>query len=164
VQFDRTRIVIRERGLLETLDLSLHVARHYAMPLIVTCAIGSLPLLIINQATLGWIMDVEYRDVELYTEELGTVMRFVWDMTLLVVLEAPLASIFVTAYLGKAVFVDRPSLSEVLRDGFGMLPRVAWCQLLTRGILAAWLVLWTLERDGEFNGVVEFLLLGGLVG
>lgn len=166
MQFDRTRIAVRERGLLEILDLSLHVTRHYAMPLLVTCAMGSLPLMIINQATLGRIMESGYRDVELYAGEegLATAMRFLWDMTLLVVLDAPLGTMFATAYLGKAVFVDRPSLSEVLLDGLRMLPRLAWCQMLLRGVLAAWLFLWTLEPGGEFDGAVEVLLLGSLAG
>ena len=33
MQLDRTRIAIRERGLLETLDLALHVTREFAGPL-----------------------------------------------------------------------------------------------------------------------------------
>jgi hypothetical protein len=118
--------------------------------------------MIVNHALLGWMMDVEYRDAWFYLEESGTITRFLWDMTLLVVIEAPLASIFATAYLGKAMFVDRPRIGEVVMDVLRMLPRVAWCQLLVRGILAAWLLLLTLERYGDFNFGIEVFLLGGI--
>jgi hypothetical protein len=150
--------------LLDTLDLSLHVVRRDARPLILLTALVVAPLMLVNHALLGWIMQVEYRDLWLYSEEAGAVLRFLWDMTLLVVLEAPLASIFATAYLGKALFVERPNLSEVMIDVLRMSPRVAWCQVLVRGILAAWLLLLALDRGGEFNAGVEFLLLGGLAG
>ena len=136
----------------------------YAVPLAMTFALGMLPLLLINQALLGWMMDVEYREASFYTEESGAVARYLWDMTLLVVLEAPLASIFTTAFLGKAMFVDRPSVAEVFADVLRLLPRIAWCQLLVRGVLPAWLLLLTLDRYGEFDVALEFLLLGSLTG
>ena len=36
-------------------------------------------------------------------------MRFVWTTVMLVVIEAPLASVFTTSYLGKAVFLQAPA-------------------------------------------------------
>ena len=46
MQLDRTTIAIRERGLLDTLDLSLHVLRRYAGPLAIHMALGVVPLML----------------------------------------------------------------------------------------------------------------------
>jgi hypothetical protein len=164
VQLDKTCIAIRERGLLETLDLSLHVMRRWGVPLLATFACGALPLAMINHALVGWMMRVDSNDAWLYLEEGDRVVRFLWAMTVLVVLEAPLASVLTTAYLGKVVFVDRPRVSEVWWDVVRMSPRVAWCQLLLRGVLPAWFLMMSLDREGDAQPVIEVLLLGGLLG
>jgi hypothetical protein len=162
VQLDKTLIAIRERGLLETMDLALQVVRHHIGPLLLTSALGIVPMMLINQALLGWLMQSDYRDGWMYDDEGGTVARYLWDMTLLIAIEAPLASIFATSYLGKIVFVERPNIGEVFRDVLTLLPRVLWCQLIVRGVLGSWFLLLTLDRYAEFNVVVEFFLLGGL--
>jgi hypothetical protein len=162
MQLDKTLIAIRERGLLETLDLSLQVVRHHCAALVLTFALGAVPMMLINQALLGWLLDAEFREGWLYEDEAAVIVRYLWDMSLLIALEAPLASLFTTSYLGKIVFVERPTVAEVFRDVLSLLPRALWCQLILRGILVAWLLLLTLERYGEFQPVVEFLLLGGV--
>lgn len=164
MQLDRTRILIRERGLLETLDLALQILRQHAGPLLATFALGCVPLILINHALLGWLMEADFREGWYLEDESSIVARFAWDMTALVVIEAPLASIFTTAYLGKIVFLDRPNIGEVFRDVLALLPRVAWTQLLLRGTAVAWLLCLTLDRYGEFDVFTEFFLLGGLAG
>jgi hypothetical protein len=161
MQLDKTRIAIRERELLDTFDLSLRVVRRYIAPLIITFSLGAVPLMIINHLLLGWLMDVEYRDAWFYVEETTAIGRYVWGMILLVAIEAPLASIFMTSYLGRAVFVDRPDILDIVRDVLRMFPRVAWCQLLIRGILPALLLALTYDRY-EFRAGTEVLLMGGL--
>jgi hypothetical protein len=162
VQLDKTLIAIHERGLLETLDLSLHTVRRYFWPLLITFSLGAAPLMLLNHFLVGWIMRVEYREAYFYLEESGAIARYLWDMTLLVVIEAPLASVFATKFLGDAVFVERPAIGSVVRDVLRLAGRVAWCQLLVRGILGAWLVLLALERNEDFNLGFEVFLLGGL--
>ena len=162
MQLDKTLIAIHERGLLETLDLSLHTVRNYVWPLLVTFSLGAAPLMLLNHLLVSWIIDVEYRETYFYLEESSAILRYLWDMTLLVIIEAPLASIFATKFLGNAVFVERPGIRTIVQDVFRMAGRVAWCQLLVRGILGAWLLLLTLERDEEFNVGVEVVLLGTL--
>lgn len=162
MQLDRTLIAVSERGLLETLDLTLHVVRRYAWPLTVTFAIGAIPLALLHYLLIGWLMDVGMRDGYFYLEESSAIARYVWDMTLLVFISAPLASIFATKFLGDAVFVEQPSVRSVLLAVWKLLPRVAWCQLLVRGILPTWLLFLTVERGGDFQVGAEFLLLGGL--
>jgi hypothetical protein len=162
VQLDKTLIAIRERGLLETMDLALQVVRHHLAALVITFALGAIPMMFVNQALLGWLRQADYREGWLYDDEAGAVLRYLWDMTLVIIIEAPLASIFATAYLGKIVFVERPRIGDVFRDVVRLLPRVLWCQLVQRGVLAAWLLLLTVDRYGEFNFSVEFFLLGTL--
>ncbi|MGE0756937.1 MAG: hypothetical protein AB7F89_09080 [Pirellulaceae bacterium] len=164
MQLDRTLISIRERSLLETLDLSLHTVRRYFSPLAITFCLAALPLFVVNHFLLGWILDVEYRDTYFYSEEGGAIARYVWDMSLLVILEAPLASIFATKFLGDAVFVERPRIRRVAEDVARRAGPLAWCQLLVRGILPAWLFLAIVPRDSEFSVGIEFLLLGSLAG
>jgi hypothetical protein len=156
VQLDKTTIAIRERGVLDTLDLSLHVLRVYGGSLAVAMALGVFPLMVINHLLLGWM-------AEAVDEEVAIPFRFVWHTSVLVFLEAPLASIFATAYLGEAVFLERPRLREIVVKVGKMFPRVVWCQILLRGVGLAWLVLLTMDHYGDFDIPVEGLVPGALV-
>jgi len=60
MQLDRNRIVIRERGWLDLLDLALGVIRAYAWPLIVTLAIGILPAMRFNEGGLSGRTEGEF--------------------------------------------------------------------------------------------------------
>ena len=162
MQLDTTRIAVRERNLLDTFDLALQVSREYFVPLLVTFFLAAIPLMIVNDLLIGWILSVEYSEAFFYSEEAGAIWRFWWDMTLLVVIEAPLASIFTTAYLGQAVFVERPRYRDIIADVMKMMPRVAFCQLLIRAILPTWLFLLLIERHEGFDLGVEIFLLGGI--
>ncbi|MDA1051135.1 MAG: hypothetical protein O3C40_11740 [Planctomycetota bacterium] len=162
MQLDSTRIAIRERNLLDTFDLALHVLREYFKPLLITFFVAVIPLLVLNDLLIGWMLDVEYRETFFYLEEQGSIWRFWWDMTCLVFIEAPLASIFMTSFLGQAVFVAEPSYREVFRDVGKMWKRVVWCQLLVRAVLPACLVFLLVERYDGFNVPVELLLLGSI--
>ncbi|MEO8497019.1 MAG: hypothetical protein ABI614_18260 [Planctomycetota bacterium] len=164
MQLDSTLIAIRERNLLDTFDLALHVLREFFKPLLITFFVAAVPLMVINDLLIGWMLDVEYRETFFYLEESGAIWRFWWVMTCLVVIEAPLASIFMTSFLGQAVFVARPSFREVFREVGRMWARVVWCQLLVRAILPACLVLLLVERYGDFNIGIEFVLLGMIAG
>ena len=151
MQFDKTTIVVRQRGMLDTLDLSLHVFREYALPLAAAMLLGVVPLMAVNYLLLAWMPSVA-------DEEAWLPWRFVYHLSLQIYLQAPLAGIFATAYLGQAVFLAEPRFRDVVRDVWRMLPRVAWCHLLVRGVLFGWLLLLVLERE-EVNWFVEAFLL-----
>jgi len=155
VQFDKTTIVVRQRGMLDTLDLSLHVFREYALPLAAAMLLGVVPLMAVNYLLLAWMPSAA-------DEEAWLPWRFVYHLSLQIYLQAPLAGIFATAYLGQAVFLAEPRFRDVVRDVWRMLPRVAWCHLLVRGVLFGWLLLLVLERE-EVNWFVEAFLLPLLV-
>ncbi len=155
MQFDKTTIVVRQRGMLDTLDLSLHVFREYALPLAAAMLLGVVPLMAVNYLLLAWMPSAA-------DEEAWLPWRFVYHLSLQIYLQAPLAGIFATAYLGQAVFLAEPRFRDVVRDVWRMLPRVAWCHLLVRGVLFGWLLLLVLERE-EVNWFVEAFLLPLLV-
>jgi hypothetical protein len=156
MQLDRTRIAIRERGLLETIDLALHVTREFAGPLLVCALLAIVPLALMNYALVGWMVPTDY-DGELVG------FRYFWNMTVLIFLEAPLASVFVVAYLGPAVFLEertiRQVLGDVLRQSFPLL----LCQGILRGVLFAWLIYVFASRE-EANGFTEGFLIVVIVG
>jgi hypothetical protein len=154
MQLDNTRITVRERSLPEILDLALHVIREYFQPWLATTLLAALPLALVNYGLVGWMADVDY-------DEGDFPLRFLWNMTLLVYIEAPLASIFTVAYLGPAVFLERRSIREVVRDVFVHFPKLVLNQLLLRGILVAWLLAWMVNfwYRLEIFTVIEGLLL-----
>jgi hypothetical protein len=158
VQLDNTHISVKERNLVDICDLSLHVLRQFWRPIVLTSLVGAIPLMVINHLLIGWMMSIDNNNAFFYLDEAGAITRYVWDMSLLIAIEAPLASIFATAYLGQAVFVDNPNIREVFRDVFKMLPRVLWCQLLVRGILPAWLLILAVPRYEDWSIGIEGML------
>lgn len=170
MQLDQTRIAIRERTLLETLDLALLVLREFFAPIAMLALLAIIPLALINYALIGWMAPGEFDE-----STLG--LRFMWNMALLVYLEAPLASVFVIAYLGPAVFLEQRTWRQVVADVFRVRPSDAGandgrplaylilCQGLIRGVLVAWLLYLCLDRSSYegFNGLIEGFLMFVLV-
>ncbi|MCU0874584.1 MAG: hypothetical protein MUE50_19815, partial [Pirellulaceae bacterium] len=157
MQFDKTTIAVRQRGMLDTLDLSLHVLREYAAPLAAAMLLGVVPLMAVNYLLLGWMAGPP-------DEEAGLPWRFIYHLSLLIYLQAPLAGIFATAYLGDAVFLDEPRMRDVIREVVRRLPGIAWCHLLVRGVAAGWVLLLASQLEAEFDPAVEGFLLLSLVG
>lgn len=157
MQLDRTRIAIRERGLLETIDLSLFVLREFFGPILACALIAIVPLALLNYALVGWMVPSDYE-----AEWVG--FRFLWSMTLLIFLEAPLASVFVVAFLGPAVFMEQRTLRQVAHDVLKQLGPLVLCQGVLRGVLVAWGLLLLTSRE-EANGFIEgFLMLLVVIG
>ena len=63
MKFDQTYIAIRTRGILEILDLSLHVIRDHFRPLSVLWICGVLPCALANWYVTRWMM-TEYFEFE----------------------------------------------------------------------------------------------------
>src|SRR5947207_2134186 len=110
MQLDRTQIAIRERGVLETFDVALHVVREFAWPLAICSLLAIVPLALVNYAVVGWMTSAAE------SEGLSDMLRYLWAMTLLIYLEAPLAAIFVVAYLGPAVFHEERTIRQIAGD------------------------------------------------
>ncbi len=150
MQLDNTRIAIRERGVLDSLDLALHVTRAYAGPLALTMLFCVIPLMVVNHFLIGWMVPANW-DQSFAPADFGKSVRYVWTMVLLVFLEAPLASIFATAYLGQAVFLERPKISKIVSDALSLSGRLFWCVLVMRGILLGWVLVWNIDRRELFS-------------
>lgn len=155
MHLDRTQIAIRPRSLLETLDLALHVVRHFGTPLARCAGLVVVPLLLWNETLVGWM-------ARLAADEERFPAEYVFCMAMLVYLEAPLVAGACVAYLGPAVFGDDRPLRQVL----GALVRRsgAWLAVhgLVRAIVPAWLVLLGTDRLAGLGplGVLGLSMVG----
>jgi hypothetical protein len=151
VQLDKTRIVIRERDLPDTLDLTLQVIRRFASGLIIPMLLGIVPFALLNYVLIGWMtpLAIEASREQIaqmrggpfedqtyffaaFTEE-GT--RYLWAMFLLVFWQGPTATAIATAWLGGAVFQRDQSWIETLREVGKLFPRLLWTQFILRGVI-----------------------------
>ncbi len=139
MQLDRTRMAIHERDVLDTMDLALRLVRVYAWPLLSLLALGAIPFAVLNQLLIGWTLQWEAGEAHL--EVVLRTSRYVWLMGTLVVIEAPVATSFMTAFLGRVVFLEQPRLREVVQDVFRTGTPLIWCHLVSRGVLprSCWL-------------------------
>jgi hypothetical protein len=153
MQLDRTRIAIRERGVLETLDLALQVTRAFAGPLAICSLLAVVPLALINYALVGWMAPAQADD-----EITG--FRYLWNMSALIFLEAPLASAFVIAWLGPALFLEQKTVQQVVNDVFRRALQLAWTHGLLRGVFVAWFLFLLVTRDqSDSNALIEVVAL-----
>lgn len=158
MQLDKTLIVIRERGVFDTLDLALQVFRRHLVPILLALGLLAIPCALLNQWLLGWMVTFD-PDAPPLEEQIPGLIRFVWNMILLVTLEAPLANMLVTTYLGKAVFQETPRLREIVRENRAPLAQVVFCHLAFRGVFPALLLLLLVDRFAGFSFPEVLLIL-----
>jgi hypothetical protein len=135
--FDETRVVIRERGWLEILDLSLGMLRTRALPILAALAAGAVPLALFNSWLLNDLLKVELLDDE---REVNA-GYFVW-LLLLMLTEIPLATAPLTIYLGQLLFVDKPRPGLITANLWRSLPQLILFQVLLRGVLIVMILTW----------------------
>lgn len=154
MQMDKTRIAVRERNLFELMDLALQLCRVYARPLFLTLLLGALPCSLLNYYLIGWMASPDYIEYA----SIWLPWRYAWTLTLLTLIEAPVATMFIAAFLGKAVFEERPPVRQVVRDVWASrLPLVAF-QATLRGTIPAWILV-SLVDDGADYSMYEFWLI-----
>jgi hypothetical protein len=134
MQLDRNRIVIRERGWLDVLDLALRVSRVYAWPLLLTLAIGIVPTMLLNAWLLSSLAEPGFDEV--------VPKAYLCYMLLLVLLEMPLATALATLFLGEAVFQERPSVRNLIAAFFRSLPQLFLFQVFLRALFIPLVVTW----------------------
>lgn len=117
MQLDRTAIVIAQRSSDELLDLSLVVMRNYWFKLLPLAVLGVLPFALINFFLLRPLTD--YEQMVMASRDFATAegfhVRYLWTMVCTVFIQAPLAMAGVTYFLGQAVFIEEPTLGQVVR-------------------------------------------------
>jgi len=156
MQLDRTRIAIRERSLLEILDLSLRVVRFCFLPLILTWLAGVLPMMLLNYWFVGWMGNIS-PDYGLDQPWYWT--RYIWTMSALVFIETPIATAPLTLYLGDAMFLQQSSPWAIASNAWKMLPRMLVCVGLIRGVLVAWLLVYGIDRLTDFSPLEVLLIM-----
>ncbi len=134
MQLDRTYIAIRERDLLDILDLSLHVFRVFFFPLIVSLVVGVLPFFLLLHWWQGGFDPAQLQADDLYYE-FGWRWSTGYTTAFGVVLSAPLATSIITLMLGQTMFSQRAEPVQVARDFFGSLPQLILFQVILRPIL-----------------------------
>ena len=108
MQLDKTSIVIANRGLADTLDLSLMVLRAYWKGILFYSLIGILPFALLN-FVLTWPLtqydELEYTGAEsLYASSFR--VRYYVVMICAVTLQAPIAYAILTKFIGQAIFEE----------------------------------------------------------
>ena len=132
MQYDKTRIAIRERDLPDLLDLALQLVRAHWLALAIASVVGSAPFALLNYWLLKDLPFVEEQDYAWYG----------FRMVLLVLFEGPLAAVPATLLLGQAMFFERFQLSRMIRQGIDSLPQLVVYQLLVRSALLPQAIFW----------------------
>ena len=131
---DNHRIVIRERGYLELLDLSLRVLRNQAGPLFVALLVGVGPLVALNAWLLNGTAKVSGATLPGDGEP---PWLFLFLMLVVVLWEVPLATAPATMCLGRALFNQPLEVRQIAREFVQSLPQLIFYQVLVRGLLMA---------------------------
>lgn len=144
MQFDKTRIAIRERSFLDILDLALQVIREHARPLALWLAAGIVPFALLNTLLLGGLVEstLELEVTYDFAEMVGGLALFVVLLGMLVVLEIPLATSLATLYLGKALFEEAPAARQIVGDLSRSLPQLLLFQVFLRSLTIPFVVTW----------------------
>jgi hypothetical protein len=135
---DNNRIAIRERNLLEVMDLALSVLREQGRPLLGLLGLGAVPMLLLNMWLLAPEAHFDYATGEPPSEYL------LW-LLLTMMFETPLAMAPATLYLGQSMFSEQASVRQVLRDFRRAIPQLVWFQVLLRGgMVLLWFLIFPL--------------------
>lgn len=156
MQLDKTRIAIRERGLLEILDLAPRVIRFHVAPFVATWLAGVVPFLLLNYWLFGWMAD---SPGEYPSDKFEYWPRYFWTMSLMVFIEAPLATVAMTLYLGDVMFLQRSTPWSIASTIWRLSWRLFVCQGVVRGILIGLLLIFAIERYDRYSGFEVFLIM-----
>ena len=132
MQLDRTQIPIRERGILEIMDLALRIVWSGAGKLLLMLCIGAVPLALLNWWLLSGILVYNKATMSLYS---------FW-MIVLIVVESAVATAPLTIYLGDWVFGNQPTAGRVIGVWLKSLPQLLFIQVFLRGLLLPWVFTW----------------------
>lgn len=149
MQLDRTHIVIRARTMSEIGDLALVLLRAYPTAAIGLFLLGAAPWAIANLLLLaGPVWQELMLESPLRDEEL--LIRYLFGMFTLVVLQTPIAGALTTTMIGRLVFDSSVRWRDALRDLRKSWLPTFWMLAVRRGPLLL-MIYWLVDRDPQFN-------------
>lgn len=155
MQLDRTEIVIRQRTLMEIMDLSVVVLRrHFRMICLCGLLLG-LPLGVANVASTYWMLSEEaYMASEnLANPEWAMWARHTWHLVLLWAIEFPIVSLPITLFLGSQIFFNPITLKEILRAMWAIAVPVVIVLGIARFGLLFLVSEWFVPHDVAWSGL-----------
>ena len=162
MELDRTHVVIRLRKFTEIGDLSLVMIRRYPEALLIGFVMGAIGWASLNMLLLGWIPWEESAYGLDDDAALSEVFRYLLWMTVLVILQTPVAGVFTTLYLGQAVFEKRPTWKSVINEVRRQFMRWFLVLGVYRLAVPAMILLsfrWDQPASGFWDVVVPLLIL-----
>lgn len=156
MRLERSFIAIRQRTVLELLDLALPVLRIHSWNLLAVALVGIAPFAIFNAIVLRWML-LDY-NFDVYRPLYG------WVMMLLVINQAPAATTMVSHYLGQVMFIERPSVRDTVATVSRRWMPLCWLHGVIGQIapvVCLSIVLWQSE---VVETVVVFLVMAVLLG
>jgi len=164
LQFDKTEIVIRQRTVLELLDLSLLLLRRYWRQLLASSAILGIPLLIVDVLLLHWMLSDTGLEAaaEMDNPAAAAQQRFAYHLAALFFLQFPLASLPATVLLGHEIFYQRLSLRGLIALLRPSLPAAVLVLGITRMGLLGIPLEFMVDPYVPFDPLWELLMLAGV--
>jgi hypothetical protein len=144
MQLDKTHIQIRNRNENELLDIALHVICRFPVQIFLSFALLAIPLLLLNNLLIGHILTLDYNLAfqmrtsiveETYTSSDISYKTFLVLQVILIISEAPIASILSTVMLSKLIFNETPTLSSIIKIGLKNTGKIFASLGLKRGVL-----------------------------
>ena len=136
MKFDKTFIAIRERGILDILDLALHVVTDHFGALLCLLVIGIAPWVILDFWLVGFMID---------SDQLSEI--YYWCMLLLVINQAQVGTTLMTRYLGQAMFAGKTTVGWTVGDCLKTTPFYYWIHGFWRMVIAVALLGYMMKTD-----------------
>jgi hypothetical protein len=150
MQLDQHRIVIRERGFVDLLDLALRVIRAYAAPLTGLFILGVAPAMVLNTYLLS--------DTDVRLHETIVPHEYLFYLAMLMFLEVPLVTAPITLFLGHSLFMEKPQARQLVKEFLLSLPQMILFQVVLRFFLLWGFITWLLLY-GAWPYMSEVILL-----
>lgn len=142
MKLDQTLIAVRPRGVLERLDLAFLLCGRYPLGIFPSLAVGVIPCLLLN-----WWLLADADD-----EQFGLFMLIVLPVQL------PFATLWLTLYLGQMTFARSFSMKEAIKVVYEQSFALFLYQVILRGVLCLLIVLSPVVAFGMYH-MNEIILL-----
>lgn len=162
MQLDQTHVKIRLRTMAEIGDLALIMVRRYPAVLTVGFALGAIFWALLDLLVLAWIPLTESFYGLDDEEAVWEIIRYLAWMGLLVMLQAPVAGVLSTLYLGLAVFEQRPTWASVRAEAKRGFTRWFWKLGIVRFAFPPVILLalrWGQPASGFWDAFVPLVIL-----